>query len=85
MSLILLFGVLVALLGNAHAKNTAITITGLIVVVGAGAVLVRRDLILRLAATLPRALRRAAGERHPRLTIWPTIWKPRWNGCVRSR
>jgi hypothetical protein len=68
MSLILLFGVLVALLGNAHARNTAITITGLVVVIGAGAVLVRRDLILRLAAKLPRILRRAAGDRHARLT-----------------
>ena len=67
MSLILLFGVLVALLANAHAKNIAITITGLVVVLGAGAVLVRRDLILRLAATLPRAIRRADGGRHPRL------------------
>jgi putative heme transporter len=68
MSLILLFGVLVALLGNAHAKNIAITITGLVVVIAAGAVLVRRDLILRLAATLPRAWRRAAGDRHARVT-----------------
>ncbi len=68
MSLILLFGVLVALLGNAHAKNTAITITGLVVVVGACAVLVRRDLILRLAEAVPRAMRRVVGERHPRLT-----------------
>jgi uncharacterized protein (TIRG00374 family) len=68
MSLILLFGVLVALLANAHARNTAITITGLVVVIGACAVLVRRDLILRAAATLPRAMRRAAGTRHARLT-----------------
>ena len=68
MSLILLFGVLMALLGSAHAKNTTITITGLVVVIAAGAVLVRRDLILRLAATLPRAVRRACGDRHARLT-----------------
>ena len=86
MSLILLFGVLVALLGNAHAKNTAITITGLVVVVGAGAVLVRRDLILRLAARLPRALRRAA-RRPPSAPdpASPSTWKPRSTGCVRSR
>lgn len=68
MSLLLLFGVLVALLGNAHAKNIAITITGLVVVIAACAVLVRRDLILRLAAAFPRALRRADRDRHPRVT-----------------
>jgi uncharacterized protein (TIRG00374 family) len=67
MSLILLFGVLVALLGSAHARNTAITIAGLVVVLAAGAILVRRDLILRLAATIPRAIRRATGNRHARL------------------
>jgi len=64
LSLLLLLGVIVALAGSPSAEFTPITIVGLVIVVAAVAVLVRRDLVLRLLSTLPRAARRASGRRH---------------------
>ena len=63
MSLVLLLGVLVALAGSAGGPNTRTAVAGLVIIVGAIAVLVRRDLVLRLTAGLVRAARRAAGQR----------------------
>ncbi len=70
MSLILLLGVLIALLASTGghetgAHGTGVTIAGLAIVVAAGAVLVRRDLILRLAGALPRAVRRMTSNQRP--------------------
>ena len=64
MSLLLLVGVLVALAGHAgvHARGTLVV--GLIVVVVAGALLVRRDLLLRFLSFLVRLAQRLTG--HPR-------------------
>ena len=61
MSLVLLLGVLVALAGSTSAAGTGITIIGLLIVAGAGAILIRRDLVLRLAGALMRLLRRVTG------------------------
>lgn len=70
MSLVLLVGVLVALtvsatVGGAGASPAGIGVTavGLVIVVAAGAVLVRRDLVLRLASAVAGRLRRRAGRR----------------------
>jgi uncharacterized protein (TIRG00374 family) len=63
MSLVLLAGVLVALAGSAGGQHTATALAGLVIVAGAVAVLVRRDLVLRLASGLVRALRRVSGLR----------------------
>jgi uncharacterized protein (TIRG00374 family) len=59
MSLILLFGVLIAL-ASGGTKDAGITIAGLVIVVAAIAVLVRRDLILRFAEGLTRLAHRFA-------------------------
>lgn len=67
MALVLLLGVLVALAGPASAKDTGAAIAGLVIVIGAGAILVRRDLVLRLAGAFVRAFRRLTG--HPRGSI----------------
>jgi uncharacterized protein (TIRG00374 family) len=64
MSLVLLVGVLVAMLAAASIRGAGIAAIGLVIVVGGGAVLVRRDLVLRLVAGLVRAARRVTG--HPR-------------------
>lgn len=61
MSLVLLLGVTVALAGSTSIAGTGVTIVGLVIVIGAGAVLVRRDLVLRLAAAAVRGLRRVTG------------------------
>lgn len=63
MSLLLLLGVLVALLAGSGSHNTGVIIAGLVLVVVAAIVLVRRDLVLELASTLPRGVRRVAGRR----------------------
>lgn len=63
MSLILLLGVLVAMLASASIRGAGIAAVGLVIVVAGGAVLVRRDLVLRLVAALVRAARRVTG--HP--------------------
>jgi putative heme transporter len=71
MALLLLVGVLVALAGSTSAVGAGVTAAGLIIVVAAGAVLVRRDLVLQLAAGLVRAARRVTG--HPRGSIGERI------------
>jgi uncharacterized protein (TIRG00374 family) len=68
MSLLLLIGVLVALGGGAGTRDIGVTIVGLVIVVAAMAVLVRRDLILRLAQALSRAAGRAAGRQRASAT-----------------
>jgi uncharacterized protein (TIRG00374 family) len=64
MSLFLLLGVLVALLASASIRSAGVAAVGLVVIVGGGAVLVRRDLVLRLVAALVRLSQRVTG--HPR-------------------
>ena len=64
MSLLLLGGVLIALTGHTSADETGLAVTGLFVVVGAGIILVRRDLSLRCINLLVRGARRVTG--HPR-------------------
>ncbi len=64
MSLLLLLGVLLALLASAHANALPLTVAGLVIVLAAGAVLFRRDLVLRFLALLPRAVRRFSRDRH---------------------
>ena len=67
MSLILLLGVVVTLAGSTTVKAAGLAIVGLVIVLGAGAVLVRRDLVLRLAASLMHGVQRVTG--HPRGSI----------------
>jgi putative heme transporter len=62
MSLLLLVGVLVALASSSTVAGAGVTVLGLLIVLGAGAVLVRRDLVLRLAGGLIRGLRRVSGR-----------------------
>jgi uncharacterized protein (TIRG00374 family) len=62
MSLLLLAGVLVALAGSRSVAAAGVTVLGLVIVLAAGAVLVRRDLVLRLAGGLIRGLRRVTGR-----------------------
>jgi uncharacterized protein (TIRG00374 family) len=64
MSLLLLLGVGVAMLASASVRVTGVAAVALVVIVAAGAVLVRRDLILRLIALLVRIAQRVTG--HPR-------------------
>jgi len=64
MSLLLLTGVLVALAASTSRVSAGVTVLGLVIVLGAGAVLVRRDLVLRLAGGLVRGFQRVTG--HPR-------------------
>jgi len=58
MSLILLLGVLVALAGSTSTTRAGIAVVGLVIVALAGAVLIRRDLVLRLASAVVRGFRR---------------------------
>jgi putative heme transporter len=71
MSLLLLAGVLVALAASTSLAGAGIAILGLIIVVAAGAVLARRDLVLRAAGALVRGSRRVTG--HPRGSIGARI------------
>ncbi len=64
MSLVLLLGVLVAMLASASIRGAGIAAVGLVIVVAGGAVLVRRDLVLRLVAAGVRVSQRVTG--HPR-------------------
>jgi uncharacterized protein (TIRG00374 family) len=64
MSLFLLLGVVVALADNTGAHDTSLVIVGLVVVLAAGAVLVRRDLLMRFLGVTVRISRRLTG--HPR-------------------
>jgi uncharacterized protein (TIRG00374 family) len=67
MSLLLLLGVVVALAGSTSATNTGVTLAGLVIVIASVAILIRRDLVLRLAGAAVRAVRRVTG--HPRGSI----------------
>jgi uncharacterized protein (TIRG00374 family) len=64
MSLFLLLGVVVAMLGSASVGSAGIAAVGLVIVVGGAAILVRRDLVLRLVAAAARGAQRVTG--HPR-------------------
>jgi putative heme transporter len=70
MSAVLLVGVVVALVASAVASGAGanpagigVTVVGLVIVVAAGAVLVRRDLVLRLMSAVAGGMRRRAGRR----------------------
>ncbi len=71
MSLLLLVGVLVALVASSSLVGAGVAILGLVIVAAAAAVLVRRDLVLRLAGALVRGCRRVTG--HPRGSIGARI------------
>ena len=58
MSLLLLLGVVVALAGSTSTLGAGITVVGLVIVLGAGAILIRRDLVLRLASAAVGGVRR---------------------------
>jgi putative heme transporter len=68
MSLLLLAGVLVALASSTSTLGAGVTAVGLIIVVAAGAILVRRDLVLRLAGAVVRHLGRLSRRLTPRRT-----------------
>jgi putative heme transporter len=67
MSLLLLLGVVVALAGSTSAAGAGVTVIGLLIVAAAGAILVRRDLVLRLAGACVNGCRKVTG--HPRGNI----------------
>jgi uncharacterized protein (TIRG00374 family) len=71
MSLVLLIGVVVALASSTSAKGAGAAVVGLVIVAGAGAVLIRRDLVLRLVSAGVRGVRRLTG--HPRGSIGARI------------
>jgi len=71
MALLLLVGVLVALAGSRSAVGAGVTLIGLLIVLAAGAVLVRRDLVLRLVGALVRSVRRVTGQ--PRASLGARI------------
>jgi uncharacterized protein (TIRG00374 family) len=64
MSLLLLVGVVISLFGSSRSPNTGLVVVGLIVVLGAGVVLVRQDLLLQFIGVLLRSIQRITG--HPR-------------------
>jgi putative heme transporter len=64
MSLLLLIGVIVALAGSASRVSVGATAIGLLLVLGAGAILIRRDLVLRLASSVVRGADRLTRPRH---------------------
>jgi uncharacterized protein (TIRG00374 family) len=61
MALLLLLSVVVALAASTSDVGAGLTVLGLMIVIFAGAVLVRRDLVLRLAAAAIRVLQRFTG------------------------
>lgn len=71
MSLLLLVGVIVALFGHTGVQARGTVLVGLVVVVLAGALLVRRDLLLRFLGVLVRLCRRVTG--HPRGDVMARI------------
>jgi uncharacterized protein (TIRG00374 family) len=71
MSLLLLIGVMIALVASPGGRNARAAVVGLVIVAAAGAVLVRRDLVLRLAEAAVRGIRRVTG--HPRGSIGTRI------------
>ena len=64
MALLLLVGVLVAMLASASVGSAGVAAVGAVIVIGGLAVLVRRDLVLRLVGAAVRAAQRVTG--HPR-------------------
>ena len=82
MSLLLLLGVLLALASSTSEQNAGGAVVGLVIVLVAGAILVRRDLVLRLAGARVRGMRRVTG--HPRATSAPGS-SPLSRGCGKSR
>jgi putative heme transporter len=64
LSLLVLVGVLVSLTTGSHGDLTGIALFGLVIVLAAGAVLVRRHLLLRFIAVVVRAAQRVTG--HPK-------------------
>jgi uncharacterized protein (TIRG00374 family) len=71
MSLLLFVGVIVALFGHTGVQARGTVLVGLVVVVIAGALLVRRDLLLRFLGVLVRSCRRITG--HPRGDVMARI------------
>ncbi len=71
MSALLLIGVLVALTSSTSTGGAGTALVGLVIVVAAGAVLVRRDVVLGLAASAVRGVRRLTG--HPRGSVGARI------------
>ena len=71
MSVLMLLGVVVALAGATGAARTGITVVGLAIVAVALGLLIRRDLLMRLAGALVRGVRRVTG--HPRGSIGARI------------
>jgi uncharacterized protein (TIRG00374 family) len=71
MSLVLLLGVVVALAGSTSVAGAGVAIIGLLIVVAAGAVLVRRDVVLRLVGALLHGLKKVTG--YPRGSIGARI------------
>jgi uncharacterized protein (TIRG00374 family) len=63
MSLVLLLGVVVALATSTGRTRAGVTLVGLAIVIGAGAVLIRRDLVLRLATAVVRGIGRLTRRR----------------------
>jgi uncharacterized protein (TIRG00374 family) len=70
MALLLLVGVLVAMLASASVGSAGVAAVGAVIVIGGLAVLIRRDLVLRLIGRLVRATQRVTG-------------RPREDRCVR--
>src|SRR5258708_5248797 len=62
MSLVLLVGVLTAVLASASVRGAGIAAVGFVIVVGAGGLLIRRDLVLRLIGRLVRVSQRVTGR-----------------------
>jgi hypothetical protein len=71
MSLLLLLGVVVALAGNTGAHDTPLVIVGLVIVLAAGTLLVRPDLLLRFLHSVVRLSKRVTG--HPRDSLGERI------------
>jgi putative heme transporter len=67
LSSILLLGVLTTLFSGSHGNLTGIALVGLVIIVGAGVLLVRRDLLLRFFEAAVRFAQRVTG--HPKGSI----------------
>jgi uncharacterized protein (TIRG00374 family) len=65
MSLLLLIGVLVAMLASASVGSAGVAAVGAVIVIGGLAILIRRDLVLRLVGMLVRACQRVTGRPRP--------------------
>src|SRR5215475_16140546 len=71
MSLLLLLGVLISLAASPSGRDTRAAAVGVVIIAAAGAILIRRDLVLRLGEVAIRAARRLTG--HPRGSIGTRI------------